>query len=110
MSRRWSSAVFLRYPSCGLRELAVFRRTTYQAVYGEHYAGQLEHLVMRTVSGEVWQPSGRIQFDAVRVREHLDEAGRKLFDVWQERGRGPMDSPGGTDIFLSNAQDSPLRT
>lgn len=113
MSRQWSSAVYLRYPSCGVRELARFRRVSEATVAGEHYAGELEHLVMRTVTGEEWRPFGRIQFDAVRVRESLDEEGRAMFDAWQTSESAPMAprprSRARRD-FRANAQQTPLQT
>jgi hypothetical protein len=109
MARQWSSAVFLRYPSCGINELAAFRRTTRAAAHGEYTAGQLEHLLMRTVSGEEWRLAGRVQLDAVRVRDHLDEAGRELFDAWQRDGSLPS-SATGDQRFPANAQDPPLLT
>jgi hypothetical protein len=86
-------------------------RMTEKALEDLYRMGELEHLVMRTVSGDEWRPGGKKCFDAIRVRAYLHEEGKVRFDAWQ-RGEFVLPAAQGTAAyedagFRPNAQTSP---
>jgi hypothetical protein len=111
MPKQWSDAVFLRYPTCTIGELAALLGSTEKALDDRYRMGEVEHLVMRTVAGEEWRPGTKKCFDATRVRASLDEEGQRRFDAWQ-RGELLLPAAQGTAAhedagFRPNAQTSP---
>jgi hypothetical protein len=80
-------SIRLRFPSCDLKTLASLMGITLGAARARYDGGALDYLVMRTIRGDEWRPAGKITFDALRVRDVLDEVGRERFEAWQTSGR-----------------------
>lgn len=80
-------SIQLRFPTCDIKTLASLMGIPLGVARARYDGGALDYLVMRTIRGDEWRPAGKVAFDALRVRDVLDEAGHERFEAWQTLGR-----------------------